>query len=670
MKSMRHLYLLFTCALCVACSSPCKVIWTEGPKDPDTGKATHVMEIVNPPAGTQWTIWFSQFRTPIKMDEGSAADILHLSGTMYRVAPLADAKDTMRLRYQAKPLVNQCRAPEGFYLQKNGEKPVPLDVKYVFLPAEEAHSFEYTPVAVGAYDIIPRLKSVVTADGQTDIAAIPDGEAKIVEGQVPGWYRITIDGAISIEAADEAGAYYASVTLDNIRRNAAGRPVSNAVVTDWPDMPYRGLMLDVSRNFTTKDNLLKLIDVLAHYKVNYLHLHLGDDEGWRVEIDALPELTSYGAFRGIPTLAEDGTFTEPDALQITYCTTPDRNDATSSGNGYYSHADFVEILRYAAQRQIHVIPEFDTPGHSRAAIKSMEVRAQRTGDASCLLSEPADTSRYTSVQDYTDNAINVALPSTYKFIDTVFDGIIALYKEAGVPLDAIHVGGDEVPEGAWEGSPACRALMAENGWEDIDLLKDYFISNVLDIAESKGVKIAGWQEVAQHLRPETDAKLKRNLFMINLWAVSRGRIELAYTLANEGVHVVLSNASHNYFDMAYNDSKLERGHSWSGYVSEKTSFSFLPYAIGCKTELTPAGKPNIIGIQGQLWSETIRNFDHVTYYIFPKGAGLFERAWNATPAWASTEDEAFEADFDKFFSIVAEHEYPYYDTIGITYHKN
>ena len=670
MRMMRFLYLLIACAMCACGSSPCKVIWTEGTKNPETGKATHIMEIVNPPEGTQWTIWFSQFRTPISMEEGSPADILHLSGTMYRIAPHTAAKDTMRLVYEAKPLVNQCRAPEGFYLQKKGEKPVLLDAKYVFLPAEEKHSFDYKPVDVGAYDIIPRLKSVVTADGQTDISTLPDGETVFVEGQVPGWYRITIDGGIAIEAADPTGAYYASVTLDNIRRNAAGKAIPNAVVTDWPDMPYRGLMLDVSRNFTTKDNLLKLIDVLAHYKVNYLHLHLGDDEGWRVEIDALPELTSYGAFRCIPTLDDEGNFTEPEALQITYCTTPDRNDATSSGNGYYSHADFVEILRYAAQHQIHVIPEFDTPGHSRAAIKSMVVRAQRTGDVSCLLSEPADTSRYTSVQDYTDNAINVALPSTYKFIDVVFDGIIALYKEAGVPLDAIHVGGDEVPEGAWLGSPACIALMEQNGWERTYHLKDYFISKVLDIAHEKGVKIAGWQEVAQNLTPQTLAKLKENLFMINLWAVSRGRIEQAYTMANDGIHVVLSNASHNYFDMAYNDSKLERGHSWSGFVNEKTSFSFLPYAIGCKTRLTPQGKPNIIGTQGQLWSETIRNFDHVTYYLFPKALGQFERAWNAVPSWTSAEEESFNEDFDKFFSIVAEHEYPYYDNIGITYHKN
>ena len=451
-------------------------------------------------------------------------------------------------------------------------------------------------------------------------------------------------------------------------------------------------MLDISRNFTRKDNLLKLIDILAHYKVNRLHLHMGDDEGWRVEIDGLPELTSYGAYRGIPILKEDGTIDEPDALMPTYCMTPDRNDKATMGNGFYSHADFVDILRYADARHIRVIPEFDTPGHSRAAIKAMEYRARTTGDKTYLLSEPEDTSKYVSVQDYTDNAINVALPSTYAFIEKVFDGLIGLYAEAGVPLEAIHVGGDEVPEGAWEGSPACRALMEANGKTDIGWLKDYYISRVLDIAEAKGVKLAGWQEVGQHLEDATFDRLRKNLAFTNLWSVSRGKDQLAYTYANEGIPVVLSNSSNNYFDFAYNPSKTERGHNWGGYVDERRSFSLLPFDIyksvrwddkgqpakletasAGKPVLTPEGKPFIVGVQGQLWAETLRCFDHVTYYLFPKALGLFERGWNASPAWAETtqpDDPAFVEDFDRFFTTVVEREYPYYDSIGISYHRH
>ena len=701
---------LAVCLLATACAKPCRIVWTEGPTDPETGKTIHTMTIQNPPAGTDWTLWFSQFRTPVKMQEGAKAEILHHGGTLYRVAPTADAGGKeMVLRYEARALVNQCRAPEGFHLQIKGKKPVPVDVEYVFLPAEPVHTFDYTPADLSAYDMIPRLKKVDYLGGST---GSPTGESRVtelaeapgdipvtyVDGQKHGWYRITLDGDVRIEAADPDGAYYASVTLANLKRastsSATGKPgtVPSAVIEDWPDLPYRGIMLDVSRNFTGKDNLLKLIDILAHYKVNRLHLHFGDDEGWRVEMDGLPELTSYGAYRSIPTLNEDGTISEPDALFYSYCVTPDRNDTQTAGNGFYTKADYIQILKYAEARHMLVIPEFDIPGHSRAAVKSMEYRFRTTGDATYRLWDPEDTSKYNSAQDYCDNVIDVSLPSTYAFIEKVFDNLIALHAEAGVPLEAIHIGGDEVPDGSWEGSPSCRALMEANGVTDVAWLKDYFTNRVLDIAEARGVKIAGWQEVAQHLEPATYERVKRNLGFTNFWAVSRDREKIGYTFANDGIPVVLSNSSNAYFDLAYNWSKTERGHSWAGFIDERRSFSFLPYdlyksvrwddkgnptdlaaASEDKPALTAAGKPYILGVQGQLWSETLRSFDHVTYYLFPKALGLFERGWNASPAWAETtqpDDPAFVADFDRFFTTIVEREYPYYESLGISWHRH
>ena len=691
MNAKTILSLAVTAVVALACAKPCRIIWTEGPTNPETGKTVHTMTIQNPPAGTDWTIWFSQFRTPVTMLDGARADILHHGGTLYRVAPKEDTRGKeMVLRYEARALVNQCRAPEGFHLQQKGRKPVPVEVEYVFLPAEPVPQFAWKPAELTAYDMVPRLKKVDFTEGTV---AVPDDvPVRYVEGRQPGWYRITLGDDPVIEAADGDGAYYASVTLENLRRNAGGQRVPNAVVEDWPDLPYRGLMLDVSRNFTKKDDLLKLIDILAHYKVNRLHLHFGDDEGWRVEIDGLPELTSYGAYRGIPILKDDGTLEEPDALMFTYCVTPDRNDTKTSGNGYYTRADYIEILQYADARHMKVIPEFDIPGHSRAAVKSMDYRIRTTGDRTYQLCDPDDTSEYNSAQDYNDNVIDVSLPSTYAFIEKVFEGLIALHAEAGVPLDAIHIGGDEVPEGSWEGSPSCKALMAANGKTDVAWLKDYFTNRVLDIAEAHGVKIAGWQEVAQHLEPATYERVKRNLAFTNFWAVSRGRDKIGYTFANDGIPVVLSNSSNAYFDLAYNPSKTERGHSWAGFIDERRSFSFLPYDLyksvrwddkarptdlatagEGKPALTPAGKPFILGVQGQLWSETLRNFDHVTYYLFPKAVGLFERGWNASPDWAATtrpDDPAFVADFDRFFTTVVEREYPYYESLGISWHRH
>lgn len=683
--------LAMTGILALSCAKPCRIVWTEGATDPGTGKTIHTMTIENPPPGTDWTIWFSQFRTPVTMQDGAQADILHHGGTLYRVAPTADAHGKeMVIRYEARALVNQCRAPEGFHLQRKGKKPVPVQAEYVFLPAEPVPQFAWTAAELTPYDMVPRLKKVDFTDGS---APVPDEvPVKYVEGRQPGWYRIVLGGEASIEAADSDGAYYASVTLDNLRRNAGGQPVPNAVVEDWPDLPYRGLMLDVSRNFTTKDNVLKLIDILAHYKVNRLHLHFGDDEGWRVEIDGLPELTSYGAYRGIPVLQEDGSIEEPDALMYTYCVTPDRNDTETSGNGFYTRADYIDILRYADSRHMLVIPEFDIPGHSRAAVKSMDYRIRKTGDRTYQLWDPEDTSEYVSAQDYSDNVIDVSLPSTYAFIEKVFDGLIALHAEAGVPLAAVHIGGDEVPDGSWVGSPSCQALLKANGQTDVAWLKDYFTNRVLDIAEARGVKIAGWQEVAQHLEPATYERLKKNLAFTNFWAVSRNRERIGYTFANDGIPVVLSNSSNAYFDLAYNWSKTERGHSWAGFIDERRSFSFLPYdlyksvrwddkgrptnlasASEGKPALTPAGKPYILGVQGQLWSETLRNFDHVTYYLFPKAVGLFERGWNASPAWAETtqpDDPAFVEDFDHFFTTVVKREYPYYESLGISWHRH
>ena len=647
------------------------------------------MEIQNPPAGADWTVWFSQFRTPVTMQEDAPGSIEHISGTLYRVVP-GDHDGDMVLRYEARPLVNQCRAPEGFFLQRKGGKPVAVEAEYRFLPAEPVPVFSYNHVAAGVYDIIPRLKEVKQLSGETLPAAEPT--VTRVAGQVPGWYRITLkDGDVRIEAADDDAAYYASVTLNRIRRNAQGAPIPAAEITDWPDLPWRGLMLDVSRNFTKKDDLLRLIDMIADYKGNLLHLHFGDDEGWRIEIDALPELTSYGAFRCLPVLQEDGSIAEPDGLQPTYCVAAKPGD-DSPGNGFYSHADFVEILRYATARHIHVIPEFDTPGHSRAAVKAMEVRAERTGDRSCLLSEPEDASEYESVQDYTDNVMNVALPSTYTFFETVFDGLIALYAEAGAPLDAIHVGGDEVPDGAWTGSPACRTLMEANGKTDIGWLKDYFLNRVLDIAEARGIRLGGWQDVCQNLEPATLDRLKKQLALTNLWTVSHGRDVLPYEFANEGIPVIISSAPNCYMDFAYNYGKTERGHSWGGFVDERRSFSVQPFdmyrsvrwddygnpvdlthAGEGKPALAPAAKPNIIGIEGHLWAETLRSFDHVTYYFFPKSLGLFERGWNATPRWVGTtqpDDLLFMMDFDRFFSIITDHEYSWYDSLGISYHRH
>lgn len=257
------------------------------------------------------------------------------------------------VQYADSPLQRHCWAPEGFVLEHNG-KVTELEAEYVFLPSERIPDFPYNQIETQVWDMIPSLKKVEPAEGVTVVEAMP--EITFVESQMPGWYRITLDGNCKVEVADEDGAFYAKVTIDNLRRNAGGNELPNLVIEDWPDLAYRGLMLDISRNFTTKDNILKLIDLLAHYKVSVFHLHFGDDEGWRLDIEKFPELTAYGAHHAFPEKNAEGEYIETEYLIPSYNGSVDPSDMSSSANGYLTKADYIEILKYAWERRIKVIP--------------------------------------------------------------------------------------------------------------------------------------------------------------------------------------------------------------------------------------------------------------------------------------------------------------------------
>ena len=684
MKKLSLLFMLFGLFCLTGCKDEVRVIWTEGEADPATGKAIHTLTVVNAPEGTDWKIWLASNYISQSAKEGTGGKIEMHHGCWFVMTPYERTGKDLVVQYADSPLQRHCWAPEGFVLEHNG-KVTELEAEYVFLPSERIPDFPYNQIETQVWDMIPSLKKVEPAEGVTVVEAMP--EVTFVESQMPGWYRITLDGNCKVEAADEDGAFYAKVTIDNLRRNAGGNELPNLVIEDWPDLGYRGLMLDISRNFTTKDNILKLIDLLAHYKVSAFHLHFGDDEGWRLDIEKFPELTAYGAHHAFPEKNAEGEYIETEYLIPSYNGSVDPSDISSSANGYLTKADYIEILKYAWERRIKVIPEFDTPGHSRAAIKAMEAYARRTGDTGYLLSEPEDESKYMSVQHYRDNALNVALPSTYRFIEVVFDELIAYHKEAGVPLPAIHIGGDEVPGGAWIDSPSCQKVMKERGWDNIELLKSYYIENVLNIAEARGVKISGWQELVMDLEDHVYERLKKNLYSVNFWHTGSGQEEYPYAYANDGVPAVLSNMTNTYVDFAYTPDKTERGLSWGGFVDERRSFSLLPYDIyrsvrwddnGRMREIAglPEGKTvleakeNIVGVQAQLWTETVRNFDHVTYYIFPKVCGVFERAWNASPEWEGTlkaDDPAFLSALDRYYSTIVSREMPYYDQMQINY---
>ena len=622
--------------LAASCTPAPSARWIEGPVG-ENGRAAHTLVLNNVPAGSR--VWFQEL-----FDNHAVADgpeIVHYQGTSFYIDIPEHTGSELSIPYQGRPLPRRSWAPEGFVLQQKGRKDRPMPVEYSFLEhaAVRADSSWFQPVEVGALDLIPQLK-------MRPFEGAP-------ESRPDGWYRITFSGGEPVVESAGNGALYARTTLAKV-------DAKEGVIEDWPDFPYRGFMLDVVRDFRTPAEVKQVLDILASYKVNTLHFHLADDESWCLEIEPLPELTAFGARHALP----DWELRETEALK------PTANGRIGTET-YYTGEAFVDLLQYAWERGIAVVPEFDTPGHSRASIRAMEAYERRTGDDSFRLQDPADSSRYWTAQDFTDNVLSVYLPSVYKFYGVVFDEVLALYSRAGVPLKAIHIGGDEVPSGAWSG-------------RDPAAMKEQFVSGMLDLAEARGIRLAGWLELSQHLTPATEERLKKNLYFLNLWSPATADLPGAYSVANAGFPVVLSNVSNAYLDLAYDNGAGEIGLEWGGFVDERTSFALQPWNLYASVRWNKAWEPqdvsraaegktpllhpeNILGVEACLWSENLRSQENALYQMLPKALGIFERGWNAAPSWPT--DAAFKADFRHFYSIISAKEMPEWDSKGYTYKK-
>lgn len=653
----------------VSCKhEPTSVIWIEGEKQSDK-HAVHELVICNPPKGTEWDIWGVFDRTwtmPIVVSEDSDADMEVFDGVCVRITPRVE-KDTLHVRYDNRYLNKQSRAPRGFNLKFRGNgKVVEVPVEYRFLPVPELVEDTYRNVPLSITDMIPQLKSVRMLQGSTNAGG---AGTVLVDGKMPGWYRITIDGKVLVEAADESGRDYAGITLERLIENNGGNPeLPNMIVEDWPDFQMRPLMIDVARNFIPAENLHTVIDLMYRAKMNTLLLHLSDDEGWRIEIDGLPELTSFGAFHAVPEYSgPDGEFHLAEGLFPAQNGKVGKKKPWISANGYYSRDEFKEILEYAASRHITVIPELDVPGHSSSAIEAMRYRARTTGDSSYLLTDEGDTSKFLAYQGFKDNVIDPGLPSTYKFLGHVFDDLKKIYSEAGFKLETINISGDEVAEGCWLGSPACGKLMEEHGFSTTEQLWSYFLDKVIDMLAERDLKFAGYAEVLVGTDEETLDKMRNNSSFIIVWRPLDDPAELnhiAYEFANKGFRMLLSHADHTYMDNAYYKHKAEHGLDWGGTTTERYAYSYNPLNLfdGSENAMPLLHPENIIGVEPMLWGDNIYDFETDCYLLFPKVYGLFERSWNATPG----KDER---DFDRFYSIVVSREIPYLDRNSIR-HRN
>ena len=495
-------------------------------------------------------------------------------------------------------------------------------------------------------------------------------------------YKIEVSTeGIEIEVADAEGAFYALQTLASIIdvSDNGNKTIKHCIIEDAPRFPYRGVHLDVARNFHSKETVLKLLDLMSQYKLNKFHFHITDDEGWRLEIPGLPELTEVGSKRGHTT-------DERNNLVPHYGSGPEVKGST--GTGFYTRADFIEILQFAKSRHIEVIPEIDIPSHARAAIKSMAARYQKYMDQNneeealkYLLHDFDDASEYSSAQNFSDNIVCVCQESTYDFVAKVIDEVVNIYAEADVTLNTIHSGGDELPYGPWQKSPVCKKFIAENSdVSHTDELHAYFMKRFKVIMDKKGLNTAGWEEIVLKHSEDAHHGIVLNEDMLGqsylpyVWNAvwGWGREDMAYKLANAGYEIVFCNSASLYMDMAYNKDPDETGLSWSGWTTTKSAFDVIPLDIFAnakydkdgnllaqddidnKVKLTIEGSKNFKGIQGQIWCETITSPEKLEYMVFPKMLAIAERAWAAEPAWSDGNDKLQQLDWNNFTNILGQ----------------
>ena len=734
--------------------APVALTWEMGASDIEPGyyENTFILKnISQKPLKKNWTIYYSQLPRGVKQEGASEVKVEVVNGNFFKMYPTDEFAslapgDSMRITFLCTyKLDRNSHVPEGTYWVEtvDGKEGSPLPVALKALPLPSPESMSGYPDATKIYesnlrlagapalvqsDILPSVKKAVAIEGDNVVLegkvalAFPEnfaGEAKLLKEKLTGLYGLEVVGNASVkivleELLDRKEAvndeYYTINIGDNLIKISAATPhgIFNGTQTllsmlkdkqtpylleavsirDYPDLAYRGQMIDIARNFTAPENLKKLVDIFASYKLNVLHFHFCDDEAWRLEIPGLEELTAVGSRRGHTT-------DESQCLYPCYDGGYDP-DAKTVGNGYYSREEFIDLLKYAAERHVRIVPEIESPGHARAAIVSMKARYNKyfetdPGKATeYMLSEPEDTSRYVSVQYYTDNVMNVALPSTYRFMEKVIQELNAMYQEAGLSLYTVHLGGDEVPRGVWMGSPKCQELMKEKGMTKAHDLSEYFITQMADVMQKNGLKFSGWQEVALGHTEEAHQQLRGQAAGVYCWNTVPGSDEVVYQTANNGYPVILCNVGNFYMDMAYNGHPDERGLDWGGYVDESVSFSMLPFSIyrslrtdGAgnpvdldaaekgKTVLTAEGRKNILGVQGQLFAETIRSFNGVEYLLFPKIMGLAERGWNAYPAWeelrGAQEQQAFNKALALYYEKISDMEMPYWARNGINF---
>ena len=403
-----------------------------------------------------------------------------------------------------------------------------------------------------------------------------------------GYRLVVTPKKVVITAAENAGAFYA---LQTLRQLLPAHIYSNAEVpgTDWkipcvriedyPRFAWRGAMLDCSRYFLPKEFIRKFIDLLALHKMNTFHWHLTDNQGWRVEIKKYPKLTDVGAWRA-------------ESLVGHHKDKPRKFDGKPHG-GFYTQNDIREIVAYAGDRHIRVVPEIEIPGHSQAIIAAYPQLG--------VTGEQIEVGRWGGHQ----NVFN-ADEETILFLQDVLTEVLELF-----PSEFIHVGGDEVSKKLWKASPKTQARMKQLGLKNEDELQSYFIKRMDTFLVSKGRRLVGWDEILQ-------GGLAPNATVMS-WRGMKGGI----AAAKAGHDVVMAPTTYTYFDFYQSKDKKKEPVAIGGFLPLQKAYEFEPVPA----ELTDKQAKHILGAQGQLWSEYIPNPDKAEYMGFPRICALAEVVW-------------------------------------------
>ncbi|CQI99648.1 beta-N-acetylhexosaminidase [Yersinia frederiksenii] len=537
---------------------------------------------------------------------------------------------------------------------------------------------------------------------------------------VSGAYELKIgEKGAQVIGFDPTGVFYGLQSILSLVPTDGSQKIATLDAKDAPRFDYRGVFLDVGRNFKTKDAVLRLLDQMAAYKLNKFHFHLSDDEGWRIEIPGLPELTEVGSKR-----CHD--LTENTCLLPQLGSGPDSNNL---GSGHFTRADYIDILKYAKARQIDVIPEIDMPAHARAAVVSMEARynnlmkqgKEKEANEFRLL-DPTDDSKTTSVQFYERKSyLNPCLDSSKRFVDKVIGEMAQMHKEAGMPLTTWHFGGDEaknirlgagfqdkngpiepgkgiidksVEDKPWAKSQVCQDMVKQGKIQDVEHLSSHFAIEVSKLVNAHGIeRMQAWQDGLKDAKDAKDFATKR--VGVNFWdTLFWGGADAINDWANKGYEVVASNPDYVYFDMPYEVNPNERGYYWATRFSDEAKvFSFAPNNMpqNAETSVDRDGNhfsaksdkpwPGVHGISGQSWNETVRTDEQMEYMIFPRVLPLAERAWHRAP-WEQdyqagreyiggethhVDTKALSTDWQRFANIMGQRELAKLDKAGIAY---